>query len=256
MDAGIGQTDGELWLFGGTGDFANLGLVTTGMDNILYGFKDEDYPYFRHLNVKIPAPYETGGARDANFLKYAHMGADQATSIDDTTLCVSKSGPGSTTACPDASKKAWRINLDIEGDRQYRKVTGAPKLFKGIVYFPVYQPPEKGGNKCNIGDAYICAADDECGNNVSGLLKEAAGTSTSTIAGTTDAVAEDTAGRTENPFACKGVRAGILSEIVVFADQLFANVAGPDEDKDTLYQTDAAKGEVSTSRGNLRDSSN
>ena len=256
MDAGIGQTDGELWLFGGTGDFANLGLVTTGMDNILYGFKDEDYPYFRHLNVKIPAPYETGGARDANFLKYAHMGADQATSIDDTTLCVSKSGPGSTTACPDASKKAWRINLDIEGDRQYRKVTGAPKLFKGIVYFPVYQPPEKGGNKCNIGDAYICAADDECGNNVSGLLKEAAGTSTSTIAGTTDAVAEDTAGRTENPFACKGVRAGILSEIVVFADQLFANVAGPDEDKDTLYQTDAAKGEVSTSRGNWRDSSN
>ena len=49
---------------------------------------------------------------------------------------------------------------------------------------------------------------------------------------------------------------GILSEIVVFADQLFANVAGPDEDKHTLYQTDAAKGEVSTSRGNWRDSSN
>jgi len=52
------------------------------------------------------------------------------------------------------------------------------------------------------------------------------------------------------------VRSGILSEIVVFADQLFANVAGPDKDKDTLYQTDAAKGEVSTSRGNWRDSSN
>ena len=256
MDAGIGQTDGELWLFGGTGDFANLGLVTTGMDNILYGVKDEDYPYFKHLKVKIPAPYTTAGAKDPNFFKYAHMGADQATSIDDTTLCVAKSGTGSTTACPDASQKAWRINLDITGDIQYRKVTGAPKLFKGVVYFPVYQPPAKGGNKCTIGDAYICAADDECGNNVSGLLKEAEGTSTTSISGTTDAIAEDTAGRTENPFACKGVRAGILSEIVVFADQLFANVAGPDEDKDTLYQTDAAKGEVSTSRGNWRDSSN
>ena len=60
----------------------------------------------------------------------------------------------------------------------------------------MYVPPVSCGNKCQVGDAYICAADDECGNNVSGLLKEAAGTSTSTIAGTTDAVAEDTAGRT------------------------------------------------------------
>ena len=75
----------------------------------------------------------------------------------------------------DATKKAWRINLDIAGDVQYRKVTGAPKLFKGVVYFPVYQPPEKGGNKCQIGEAYICAADDECGNNVSDLLVEAGG---------------------------------------------------------------------------------
>jgi len=257
MDAGIGQTDKELWLFGGTGDFSNLGLVTNNMDNILYGVKDEDFPYFRHLqDLKIPAPYETGGGRNSNFLKYAHLGASQATSIDDSTLCVQKSGEGSTTACPDATDKAWRINLDITGDVKYRKITGAPKLFKGVVYFPVYQPPEKGGNKCQVGDAYICAADDECGNNVSGLLVEAEGSSLTSIADTTDSTAVDTAATTVNPFACKGVRSGILSEIVVFADQLFANVAGPDKDKDTLYQTDAAKGEVSTSRGNWRDSSN
>ena len=52
------------------------------------------------------------------------------------------------------------------------------------------------------------------------------------------------------------MRPGILSEIVVFGDQLFANVAGPAEDKDTLFQTNAVKGEVSSSRGNWRDSSN
>jgi type IV pilus assembly protein PilY1 len=257
MDAGIGQTDKELWLFGGTGDFANLGLVTNNMDNILYGVKDEDFPYFRHLqDVKIPAPYAAGGGRDPDFIKYTHLGANEATSIDDTVLCVQKSGEGSTTACPDATEKAWRINLDIAGDVQYRKVTGAPKLFKGVVYFPVYQPPEKGGNKCQVGDAYICAADDECGNNVSGLLVEAEGSSLTSIADTADAEAVETDSTTVNPFACKGVRSGILSEIVVFADQLFANVAGPDKDKDTLYQTDSVKGEVSTSRGNWRDSSN
>ena len=34
------------------------------------------------------------------------------------------------------------------------------------------------------------------------------------------------------------------------------NNGSTNKDKDTLYQTDAAKGEVSTSRGNWRDSSN
>ena len=45
---------------------------------------------------------------------------------------------------------------------KFRKMSGAPKLFKGQVYYPVYRPPE-GQNKCNVGDAFICAADDECG---------------------------------------------------------------------------------------------
>jgi type IV pilus assembly protein PilY1 len=113
-------------------------------------------------------------------------------------------------------------------------MSGSPKIFQGQVYYPVYQPPE-GQNKCNVGDAYICAADDECGNNTSNLL---------------DKVEEDYGKK------CSFIRQGILSEIVVFGDQLFANVAGPSEDEDTLFQTYAIKGEVSSTTSNWRDSSN
>ena len=52
------------------------------------------------------------------------------------------------------------------------------------------------------------------------------------------------------------IRQGILSEIVVFGDQLFANVAGPSTDEETLYQTYAIAGEVSSTTSNWRDSSN
>ena len=35
---------------------------------------------------------------------------------------------------------------------------------------------------------------------------------------------------------CAFVREGILSELVVFGDTLFANVAGPKDTEDTLYK--------------------
>ena len=119
---------------------------------------------------------------------------------------------------------------------KFRKMSGAPKLFRGQVYYPVYQPPE-GQNKCNVGDAFICAADDECGDNTSNLLDD-------------KIIGEDFGNE------CSFIRQGILSEIVVFGDQIFANVAGPDTDEATLYQTYAIAGEVSSTTSNWRDSSN
>ena len=56
MDAGVGVTTKDFWLFGGTGDFNKLGDINRNMDNILYGIRDFDYPYFKHLNgVTIPS---------------------------------------------------------------------------------------------------------------------------------------------------------------------------------------------------------
>ena len=56
MDAGIGFTDNEFWLFGSTGNFTDLGGQEAGLDNILYGVKDPDFPLFNH-NARI-----SGGA--------------------------------------------------------------------------------------------------------------------------------------------------------------------------------------------------
>ena len=46
MDAGIGFTDPNFWLFGSTGNYTDLGGEEQGLDNILYGIKDVDFPYF------------------------------------------------------------------------------------------------------------------------------------------------------------------------------------------------------------------
>ena len=50
------------------------------------------------------------------------------------------------------------------------------------------------------------------------------------------------------------VREGILSELVIFGDTLFANVAGPKADADTLYSVLSAAGEVDSSRNSWRES--
>ncbi len=244
MDAGIGLTTREFWLFGGTGNFSNIGGGSHKMDNILYGIKDPNYPYFKHLNG-FHIPPETSDS----FISMAHQGADAAKSIDDkvypetkiSDVCVDTTGKGSCSYGPTPGDLAWVIHLDtVDGLKPndpttvntFRKLSASPTLFKGQVYFPIYEPPP-GNDACNIGMAYICVADDECGFNNSHLL---------------------TKGGVRNGKDCKKIREGILSELVIFGDTLFANVAGPKEDKDTLYQVLAASGDVQSSRGSWRES--
>ena len=236
MDAGIGATTRDFWLFGGTGNFGNIGGGSKNMDNILYGVRDPHYPYFKHLNgVHVPPESDT------NFIKTAHEGANAAKSVDDGVVCVNTTGKVTCQHGPGPGDLAWRIHLDtVDGLspnnpltlNTYRKLSAAPTLFKGQVYFPIYEPPP-GTNPCNIGMAYICVADDECGSNNSHLL---------------------TRGGVANGKKCKQVREGILSELVIFGDTLFANVAGPKDDEDTLYKVLAAAGEVQSSRGSWRES--
>jgi type IV pilus assembly protein PilY1 len=206
------------------------------MDNILYGIKDPNYPYFKHLN-NIIVPRETEG----EFVELAHQGANVALSVDDAEVCVNTTGKLICADGPGREDLAWVIHLDtVDGlqpndpatQNTHRKLSASPTIFKGYVYFPIYEPPP-GTNKCNIGNAYICVADDECGTNNSHLL---------------------TRGGAANGSDCKFVREGILSELVVFGDNLYANVAGPSEDADTLYSVMAAAGEVKSSRGSWRES--
>ena len=236
MDAGIGADTRDLWLFGGTGDFTDIGGGSKRMDNILYGVKDRYYPHFAHLNgVHIPP------ISDASFVNLALEGADRARNIDAAEDCSNTTSLLYCLSPSDANypKFAWRIHLDtVDGlspsdpatVNTYRKISAAPTLFEGNVYYPIYQPP-KGVDKCNVGMAYICVANDECGSNNSHLLSAGGDPSA----------------------ACKEVREGILSRLIIFGDELFANVAGPSKDEDTLYQIIAGVGESSSRRSTWRD---
>jgi type IV pilus assembly protein PilY1 len=227
MDAGVGVTTKDFWLFGGTGDFNQLGDKGQSMDNILYGIRDFDFPNFKHLNGVVVPSYN-----DESFTLIAHQGANNARSIDDADVCSDVTADTVGSLCPKNSESAWVIHLDEQGDNNsHRKVSAPPTLFKGQVYFPIYEPAP-GSNRCNIGNAYICVADDECGtNNSHNLVK----------------------GSEANGKNCTFVREGVLSELVIFGDKLFANVAGPSDNENTLYSILALAGEVLSNRGGWRD---
>ena len=238
MDAGIGVDKGQLMLFGSTGNFTDLGGREPGLDNIMYGVIDKDYPYFDHLNgVTVPL-----GTED-KFLTKAHESANDALNVDKADDCEDVTGKIDTSTCI-GTKEAWVIKLgqDAQGNfynpKTFRKASASPTLFKGQVYFPIYQPPP-GNQRCSQGSAFICVSDDECGYNNSAKLKLT----------TPDDV--------NNPGAnaCAFVRKGVLSELVIFADKLFANVAGPTGDEDTLFSILSVPGEIMQNKGGWRDSS-
>ena len=84
-----------------------------------------------------------------------------------------------------------------------------------------------------LGSAFVCGIDDECGFNISSDL--------------TGASAGDDPDK-----QCYFVGKGILSELVVFGDTLFANIAGPSDTKDTLVSVEAAPGEIDTYRNSWK----
>jgi len=233
MDAAIGKDTNNFWLFGGTGNYKRIGQAKPWMDNILYGVKDVNYPYFKHLyNLEIPEE------SSEQFLKVAHQVAEKANHVNDPSICVNTTRDRDGSLCPNKKEQAWVIHLDRrdgkpagESINRYRKVSATPTVYKGNVYYPVYQPPE-GVNRCNLGKAYICSADDECGTNNSSEL-----TSSKIPAG------DD----------CYFVRRGILSELVIFGDTLFANVAGPSATEDTLVSILAGAGDITTYRRSWRE---
>ena len=261
MEAGIGASNGKFYLFGATGNFQNLGGKEPAMDNILYGFIDVDYPFYKDLNGgKVPL-----GQDVTAFNARAHELANKARSIDnlsgalqvDPGVCLDVTGNDDDNSCLKVlnNQTAWVIGLDrgvavpknkvsnkADGvsPNLFRKASASPTLFKGKVYFPVYQPPQ--GVGCAQGSAFICVADDECGTNGSQQLDLE-----------NPPVELDVARAKGN--VCGYVRQGVLSELVIFADQLFANVAGPSENEETLFQILSLPGDVLTNKGGWRDSS-
>jgi type IV pilus assembly protein PilY1 len=208
LDATIGEDTNEFWLFGGTGNFLRVNESEGPMDNILYGFKDYDYPYFKS-DHKIPRQDSIGWQTEAI------QNINIANHVDDAVVCSDTTSDDQGVFCPTSSQRGWVVHLDDLADNKYRKLTGTPTVFKGRVYFPMYTPPDS-SNKCSLGKAYICSEDDECGTNISSEIAIAEGT---TLAANE---------------SCYFVREGILSELVIFGSTLYGNVAGPSDTQDTL----------------------
>ena len=203
MDIAIGKTTNNLWLFAGTGDAQRLNDRSSGTDNLLIGIQDPDYPYYGE--VKTPG------------------------TADDISNCKDTSNDQTGKNCPTSNHRGWYIKL-----KDYAKTTAEPTVNNGLVYFPTYTP-SKSANKCDLGNAFICVADDECGTHKNYLKSSSASEQSGQI--------------------CTYVGKGVLSKIVFFAGKLFANISGkaivgPATD---LVSTDAATGEVQTYRKSWRE---
>mgnify|MGYP001161446483 FL=1 len=247
MDAGYGNSTRNLWLFGGTGDFSNIGSKELGMDNVLYGIRDRDFPNFRHsINGVIPSPTkeitndegETESVVDEDFKKIATTVALAAPNADDERVCAdSRNDMG---ACPGATKEAWIFKLETGSQNFFRKASASPTIFGGIVYYPVYEPPH-GSAKCAVGSAFVCAADDECGINQSEI-----------IASQQRTVREESKFDTNS--GCYYLQPGILSKLVVSGDQLIANITTDSEkQEDTLIQLLGSETDLQIYRGSWRE---
>ena len=155
--------------------------------------------------------------------------------------------------CAASGKDAWVFKLDkpynkifdagVRADNvenRYRKASASPTVFKGTVYYPVYEPPE-GFASCGVGNAFICSADDECGTNTSENIQYSQQTTGD------DSKFDENSG-------CYYLQPGVLSKLVVFANKLFANITTDSEDQaDTLISLLSNEGDVSVFRSGWRE---
>ena len=181
MDSGIGTTSRNLWLFTGTGDYERIGSTSSSMENLMLGFRDDSFPLFS--DVKSTA----SNSRVEDKFNYC----------TDTTGDNTGAKCALTSSASPPKDQGWFIKLP-----RSQKVTAEPTLTGGVVYFPIYEPSTS-VNKCSIGQAFICAVDDECGANYSSQM-----------------------GPHVKDKECHYVGDGVLSKIVTFGDKLFANIAG------------------------------
>ena len=226
MDAAIGRDTKRFWLFGSTGHYERINDSTEfDNDNILYGIKDDYKSFTSDLLLEGSTFYDAW--RNA-----ALDHAEKAPRIDNLQVCKDTTKDTTGAECPTNSNLGWVIYLNDMANNEHKKASATPRVYKGNVYFPIYKPA-MGANKCNLGSAYICSADDECGTNTSRSLTGG--------------------GQMPDEDDCFYVTEGILSELVVFADTLYANVAGPSKTEDTLVSILAGTGEVGSYRRSWRE---
>jgi len=207
LEAGIGTKYKKLWLYGGTGDYLNLNDVMVNpasVDNLMFGIKDVHFPFFGHVN-------------------------DVATA-DKLTNCKDTTSDSTGANCPENADLGWYIKLTDQ-----KKVVAEPSLADGTVYYPIYKPSSKNNLSCGSGDAFICAADAECGTNISSRFPG-------------------------NPNKHKGeecyfVGTGVLSKLVIHGSKIYANITEKSENpnKDDLVVIESLSSGVNKYRSSWRE---
>ena len=193
MDAGIGVNTKNLWLFGGTGNLLNL--------------EDQQVP-----RPSVQINNVMFGVKDYTFPNFGTTSNSQ--SPDNFLKCKDTTRDNTGANCPDIGDRGWYINLN-----QQKKVVNEPTLKGNVVYYPLYRPAKFVGNRntvsgtlnkgCGGGSAFICSVDAECGTNNSSNL-----------------------GNINRGEQCLYVGTGILSKLVVFGLNLYANISGESTNKD------------------------
>ena len=235
MEAAIGADSGNLWLFGGTGNFNRISETEgedgkSEMDNIVYGIRDRDFPNFISTAT---TPLLSGS--DTFVLDAATaLAQENSPRISKSSDCVNTTGTDYPTCNVTKNKDAWRYHLgtpDINPKsttgNKFRKTSAAPTIHRGKVYFPVYEPNTE---ECSLGTSFACTYDDECGSLDSMHIDPS--------------VAKG---------SCYEVGAGILSRFVVFGGSLFANLAGPSESSETLVEILASEKQFRSFRDSWRE---
>ena len=169
------------------------------------------------------------GIKDPDYPNYREV--KTPSKADDITRCKDTSNDKIGTPCRVKDlDRGWYVKLP-----NFAKLSAKPTADNGLVYFPVYRPSNK-PNKCELGDALACTVDDECGTHDSFLGLE---TSRNEQTGT----------------VCRFVGKGVLSEFIIYAGKIFANISGKSiagAITDTI-QLDKATGETLTYRKSWRE---
>ena len=187
------------------------------------------------------------GFRDKFYPKF-HSTQRSRTITHGLEKCMDTTDDATKAKCPLTTNAVSRIARDKKDSGWFiklpssQKITAEPTLSNGLVYFPIFEPSQS-KNRCSLGLALICAVDDECGTNVSKQLNENKSLKSQTVDG------EVFTGKT-----CKAVGKGVLSRLVVFANKLFANIAGKSEQEKTdLVVIDTGESDIDSFRNSWRD---
>ena len=207
LEAGIGARDKKFWLYGGTGDYLNLNDVmvdAASVNNLMFGIKDVHFPFFGHVN--------------------------EAASADTLKNCKDTTSDSVAANCPESADLGWYIELD---DR--KKVVAEPSLADNIVYYPIYKPSNKNNLSCGSGDAFICAADAECGTNISSRFPDNP--------------------NNQKSEECYYVGTGVLSKLVIHGSKIYANITEKSQNpnKDDLVVIESLSSGVNKYRSSWRE---